>query len=68
MKSVVIVPNNGGQSITLLPTEAVLVRTFPKSKRFQNLVMVVVEDGLFLMSVLDETEIGRESIEETYSF
>src|SRR5262249_38549410 len=62
MKSVVTVPNNGGKSTTLLPTEAVLVRTFPKSKRFQNLVVIVTEDGLFLMSVLDETEIGREPI------
>ena len=68
MKSVVIVPNNGGESATLLPTEAVLVRTFPRSRRFQNLVVVVVEDGLFLMSVFDETEIGQEVIEESYSF
>jgi hypothetical protein len=68
MKSVVIVPNSGGQSTTLLPTEAVLVRTFPRSKRFQNLVVVVVEDGLILMSVFDETEIGREAVEASYSF
>jgi hypothetical protein len=68
MKSVVIVPKKGGPSTRLLSTEAVQVRTFPKSKRFQNLVVIVVEDGLFLMSVFDETEIGQELIEEDHPF
>jgi hypothetical protein len=60
MKSVALIPNNGEEKVTLLSTEAVLVRTFPKSRRFQNLVVIVVEDGIFLMSVFDEMEIGGE--------
>lgn len=70
INTVALVPNVGKQMVELLQGDIVLIRTFPRSKRFQNLVAVIVDEGMFLISVFDEKEIGSHSFEnnETYDF
>lgn len=42
------------QLITLVEGEALSVKSFPGSRRFQNLLTVVTEDGVHLVSLFDE--------------
>ena len=41
---------------TITPSEAISVRTFPRSKRFQNLVAITLEDGILLAAVIDDSQ------------
>jgi hypothetical protein len=43
---------------TLLQGEAISVRSFPRSKRFQNIVSITCEEGIHLISAVDETKMG----------
>jgi hypothetical protein len=36
--------------------EALSIKSYPHSKRFQNLVTVVIEDGVYVICIFDETE------------
>jgi hypothetical protein len=47
---------------TLLPFGALSVRTFPRSKRFQNLIAITTEEGIHLIAAVDE-EKYRDAIE-----
>jgi hypothetical protein len=39
---------------TILPSEAISVRTFPRSKRFQNLVAITLEAGILLAAIIED--------------
>ncbi len=39
-----------------------MVRTFPNSKRFRNLVAITDESGVFLVSLFDESEFERKLV------
>lgn len=39
--------------LPLLDSPALSVRTFPRSRRYRNLVSVVTEEGLFLIGLFD---------------
>jgi len=49
-----------GQFFTLSETGALMVRTFPNSKRFRNIVVITDESGVFLVSLFDESEFERK--------
>jgi len=51
-----------GQVFTLSETGALMVRTFPNSKRFRNLVAITDESGVFLVSLFDESEFERKLV------
>lgn len=46
---------------TLHPDAAISVRTFPRSKRFHNLVAITAEDGVHLISAVDDTHLLRKA-------
>lgn len=46
-----------GKWILLFDTAVLSVRTFTRSRRFQNLVALTSEEGLFLIGLFDDTEI-----------
>jgi hypothetical protein len=43
----------------LLDEPAISVRTFPQSKQYQNLICIITDDGLWLMSVFDDRLLRR---------
>jgi hypothetical protein len=43
---------------TLLAQPAISVRTFPRSKRFQNMVTITTEQGIHLITAFDETKLA----------
>lgn len=43
----------GNELIELVAGEAISIKSFPNSRRFQNLITVVTEDGVHLISLLD---------------
>jgi hypothetical protein len=49
---------SGDRWYTLLNQAPISVRTFPRSKRFQNMVSITTERGVHLITVLDETKFG----------
>jgi hypothetical protein len=49
-----------GQFFTLSEAGALMVRTFPNSKRFRNLVAITDESGVFLVGLFDESEFERK--------
>jgi len=48
----------GGQIYRLVEGEALSIKSYPYSKRFQNLMTVVVETGVYVVSLFDERELG----------
>lgn len=44
-----------------------VLRTFPQSHQYQNLVLAITDDGLWLMSVFDEEKIKNQNIVKTIS-
>lgn len=57
---VALVLDKNGQFITLSESGALMVRTFPRSKRLQNIVAIVDESGLLLVSLFDESEFEKK--------
>ena len=50
-----------GAWITIVDSEVLAVRTFARSRRYQNLVAITKEDGLLLTGFFDETTLSRRS-------
>ncbi len=48
------------QANRLPESGALMVRTFPRSKRLQNIVAIVDESGVFLVSLFDESEFEKK--------
>lgn len=68
-RNVLLISDKDGQAYLLSDSGAITVRTFPRSRRFQNIVVVVHEDGLYLVSVFDETDIkGFTASTQTHLF
>ncbi|HWS84667.1 MAG TPA: hypothetical protein VN207_10450 [Ktedonobacteraceae bacterium] len=57
---VALVLDKNGQIFTLSESGALVVRTFPRSKRFQNMVAIVDDNGVFLVSLFDESEFEKK--------
>jgi hypothetical protein len=47
---------------TLLPAAALSVRTFPRSKRFQNLICITTEEGIYLLCAIDDARYVPASV------
>lgn len=54
---IILVSEKEGKVFPLSEFGAISVRTFPRSRRFQNLITIVNEDGLFLVSTFDDTNL-----------
>jgi hypothetical protein len=52
--------SKNGQFFTLSETGALMIRTFPSSKRFRNMVVITDESGVFLVGLFDESEFERK--------
>lgn len=57
---VALVLDKNGQIFTLSESGALVVRTFPRSKRFQSMVAIVDENGVWLVSLFDEFEFEKK--------
>ena len=53
---------------SILESEDLSVRAFPRSKRFQNIVVLTTEEGIWIISLFDESVLqGREGDTNGYS-
>lgn len=52
--------SKNGQFFTLSEAGALMVRTFPNSKRFRNLVAITDESGVFLVGLFNESEFEKK--------
>lgn len=57
---VALVLDKNGQIFTLSESGALVVRTFPRSKRFQSMVAIVDENGVWLVSLFDKSEFEKK--------
>jgi hypothetical protein len=55
---------SNGEWFHILDAEVLTVRTFPRSKRFQNMVAITTEEGIWLIGLFDDSKSGyKEDID-----
>jgi len=56
---VLFISEERGETYPITEVGAIAVKTFPRSRRFQNMVVVTTEDGIFLVGLFDDSELHQ---------
>jgi hypothetical protein len=60
-ESVLLFAEQENKLYTITEFGALTVRTFPRSKRFQNVAVVTIEDGIWLIGMFDDLQLSNRT-------